>query len=357
MVKQALQHFPVFPERPSDEYLERWHQHLNDTGYPERFENVSTSRPSETKDVRLLSGELKVPSARRMDSPLIPCPICSPDSPKFKIGRMAWFPEEHTVRFIGHDCAARHFGESYRLADRQYKLEQRCRFYKHMWSNFEPRIDGLEAFVEKLKPIAKAVQFAREHLDDNATGFADFLRGELLRTGGLIVVKEDTGVRDRGQIVFSDAVMGRVDGLAFVQRNFRPQSTLKSILDVCADIRNPLPEWAPVDGENDNAREIVGRGRRAEWMLKTLREVRDDLDAARGFLSPANLNLLERWGAHSQSPFLSFAFRWEGKAVHLRAETYLGAYYCNMAILQDFYGAPMPSGLDPALDPLTSARI
>ncbi|MEF0939615.1 hypothetical protein [Rhizobium sp. BR 362] len=353
----ALVVYPIFNERPSEEYIQGWHRHMDETGSPETYENVSTNKPDALENVVLLSGELQVPPAKRLGNRLVPCPICSPTTPKFSKGRMAWFPDEQTVRFIGHDCAARHFGENYRIADRRYKIEQRCRFYQHMWRNFEPRIDGLEQFIDALMPVAKAVQFTREHLDGNADGFAAFLRGELSRHDGRIFIKEDTGARDRGQIIFSDVLLGVVDGLTFISRNFRPHSTLLSILDVCADIRMPLPTWQPIDGDNDTAKEIIGRGRRAEWMLKTLRSLRDDIQDATQFLRDKNLALLEQWGRNDQSPFISLVFRWEGIGVHLRAETYVGAYYCNMVVLDDFYGKPIPSALSPALDPLTSTPV
>jgi|GEM_PF-2801090 len=352
MSDSALQTFPIFEERPTDEYVEGWHQYISETGYPERFDYVSTSRPGDTDEVVLLSGELKVPTAKRGDHPLIPCPICSPDSPKFKIGRMAWFPQEKVVRFIGHDCAAKHFGENYRVADKRFKLENLCHRFQRMWAAAAPEMEALERYADKLAPIAKAVEFSRVHLDDNAPGFASFLLAELGRYDGQIYLKEDTGVRERGQIVFTDTLLGTVDGMVFVSRNFRPHQTLLAIREICADIKVPLPNWEVASGEDDAAHEIINRGRRAEWMFRSIRKLRQDLEDARNFLRDTNLALLERWGRNAQSPFASLVFRREQghRSISLRAETFAGAFYCNLIVPVDFFGKPIPSPKDPDID-------
>ncbi|MDK1377114.1 MULTISPECIES: hypothetical protein [unclassified Sinorhizobium] len=358
MLEFELPFHACFPDHPSPEFIQRWHEHIEQTGSPETFEKVSRTKPSATENVRLLSGELSVPLAKRIESRLVPCPVCSPTSGKFKVGRMAWFPDEQCVRFIGHDCAAKHFGETYRVADKRYKFEQSCLFYQRMWQRMEHRVPALEAYIDELEPIAKAVQFVREYLDKNAAGFVAFLWEELAPQNGAVYLKEDIGSRDgRGQRLFQDVLLGTVDGLPFISRNFRPAETLSGIRSICHDLRRPLPTWNSEGGDDETAQEIIDRGRRVEWMMKTLRSLVVKVSEARDFLRPTSLALLERWAKNEQSPFNSLVFRWEGSGVNLRAETYQGSFYCNLVIPRAFHGIPIPNPLDPVLDPISSTKL
>lgn len=73
---KALVAFPIFAEQPSEEYLLRWRQHIDVTGYPESFENVSTTKPDQLENIVLLSEEISVPVAKREGGEMIPCPFC-----------------------------------------------------------------------------------------------------------------------------------------------------------------------------------------------------------------------------------------------------------------------------------------
>ncbi|RVN63768.1 hypothetical protein CN100_01065 [Sinorhizobium meliloti] len=343
-------YFPVFPQQPSEEFVSGWHEHLNSTGYPEQFDRVSTVRPFNLADVRLLSGELRVPTTRREDQSLVPCPLCQPNSPKFKVGRMAWFPHEKTVLFIGHECAKKHIGEDYVKADDLYRKQARCRRYQASWEEFQFRRDDLCALVARMMPVAKSLELSRWHqLEKDAPGFAPFLHNELSLMNGSISVMVDTGLKDdRKKRIFETLHVGAVRGYEVLGSSRRPVRDLEKAKQVLDDIAKPLPDWNASDDDTAGMEEILSRGLRAMSMLKSLRETLAFLLAARGFWNAENLAVLEKWGRMDESPFASLEFRREGNRVFLRSESYQGKHYSNITVPDSLFAyLPDPESYAP----------
>lgn len=332
-------HFPVWDQQPSEEFVSGWHEHLNSTGYPELFDRVSTARPFNLADVRLLSGELRVPVLRREDQTLVPCPLCQPNSPKFKVGRMAWFPHEKTVLFIGHECAKKHIGEDYVKADDLYRKQARCRRYQASWEEFQFRREDLCTLVARMMPVAKSLELSRWHqLEKDAPGFAPFLHNELSLMSGSISVMVDTGLKDnRKKRIFETLHVGAVRGYEVLGSSRRPVRDLEKAKQVLDDIAKPLPAWNASDDDTAGMEEILSRGLRAMSMLKSLRETLAFLLSARGFWNAENLAVLERWGRMDESPFASLEFRREGNRVFLRSESYQGKHYSNITVPESLY--------------------
>lgn len=319
--------FPVFSSRPSMDFVRRWHRHIEQTGEPETFESISTDRPARGAQVRLLSSDIAVPLDKR-GGERVPCPLCSPTSPKFGTGRMAWFPEEQAARFIGHTCAKRYLGENYRVAERQFQIEQRCQAYQDLWSTAAARLDALEAFIRKLAVPASALQFTRDYLDRQAPGFAGFLFRDRMNHPGRLPFA--LGQR---------AASGELKGLEFLSTSFAPGALISSLRAACAELRKPLPDWAVEDGENSAAKEIIRRGRRVDAALKALPAGRADIAAAQAFLQPANLRTLERWAGSGLSPFDTLTIRWQNNRIILRSATWAAAYYCELLVHPDWNAA------------------
>lgn len=312
--------FPVFSSRPSVDFVRRWHRHIEHTGEPETFEYISRDRPARGAQVRLLSSDIAVPLDKR-GGERVPCPLCSPSSPKFGTGRMAWFPEEKAARFIGHTCAKRYLGENYRIAERQFRIEQACQAYQDIWSGAAEKLDALEAFASALAVPAKALQFTRDYLNTRAPGFADFLFRDRMNNPGRLPFA--SGLR---------AASGELQGLAFLSPSFAPGALLSSLRAACAELSKPLPEWTVAEGENCAAKEIMRRGRRVNVALKSLPTGCDDLTSAQEFLQPGNLRTLERWAGSGLSPFDTLTIRWQSNRIILRSATWAGAHYCELLV-------------------------
>ncbi|MDK1494007.1 hypothetical protein QN219_28910 [Sinorhizobium sp. 7-81] len=344
-------HFPIFDQKPSEDFVNAWREHTDATGYPELFDKVSTAKPHNLADVYLLSGEIQVKTHLREGGSWVPCPLCQPNSPKFKLGRLAWFPHELTVLFIGNDCAKNHIGEDYRRAEERFSQESKCRRYIKQWDQLQERLPALHYLVKELLPIASALETCRYQLDKDASGFASFLYRELRWSAGVITVTEDSGLRDQhGRGILEKRDLGKVQGLEFLDGDGRPAAALKKHLETLEDIARPLPEWR-ADSDDDPATtdDILKRGSKGVSVLKKLRQARESIASARRFLDAPNLTLLERWAQYGESPFASLEFRREGNRVFLRSETFEARHYSNITIPKEL-DASLPD--DGSLEPL-----
>ncbi|MEY9328261.1 hypothetical protein [Sinorhizobium fredii] len=343
-------YFPIFERVPDEAFVAAWREHVQATGYPERFDQVSTAKPHNLADVRLLSGELRVPVLLREGQSWVPCPLCTPNSPKFKTGRMAWFPHEKTVQFIGHECAKNHIGEDYRKAEERFSQELKCRRYIKQWGQLQHRLRALNYLVDRLLPIASALETCRYQLDKDAPGFALFLHRELRWSAGAITIMEDNGLKDeRGRGILERRDLGTVQGLDFLEGDGQPAAALKKHKATLEDIERPLPEWRADSDDPASTEEILQRGSKGVGVLNKLRQALASIDSARRFLEAPNLLLLERWAQHGESPFASLEFSREGNRVFLRSETFEARHYSNIIVPKELY-ASLPDGSN--LEPL-----
>jgi len=325
---------PVFEKQPSDEYLERWREHIAATGCPETFENVSTTKPTQHENIVLLSDEIRVPVLLRPGGDRVPCSFCAPGSPKFIRGRMAYFPDEKAVRFIGHQCAATHFGENYQHAERLFRRQQRCREYFELWDEIASRRVTLVEFVDRMAAVASDLQFAREQFDTGtAKGFCKFLHTELAQTDGELFVDEDLGGKDRhGNVVIQRKSIGKAAGLKFLAEGYDVARDTRRLKMGLSDAERALPEWAPMNPEHPGTEEILKRGQFVEKvmrdMLATLALIMDGQE----FLKRKHLSMLHRWGNRPGTPFGRFEIKADANQVLVRSDTYAGIHYANVNV-------------------------
>lgn len=329
-----LAHYPVFEQRPTEEYVSAWQAYSDGTGYPERYENVSTTHPPKDAEVVLLSGEIRVPVLRREGQEWVPCPICSPTGNKFKVGRQAWFPQEKAVRFIGHRCAAKHFGEQYKIAEAQFARVGRMRHLISRWNEILPHTEAIQRYVEALRPAAQAAAVVRQMMDAEASGFAPWLHRELTRgLPGQIALMNDTGFKDaKGNAVLESYVLGVVAGVRFLGEEYQPDEHLEAASAILKGMERPLPTWSVDEQSEDAEREIELRAGEAFFLADYVLDAADQVDAARDFLAAENLALLERWSKNNQSPFRSLICRIEDGGLRIRSVSFVGTHYVNSIV-------------------------
>nr|CAD6417837.1 hypothetical protein REQ54_01757 [Rhizobium sp. Q54] len=335
-------HFPLFETRPDEAYVERWKDHISETGYPETFDNVSTVRPFDMAGVVVLSGELKVPIIRREDQALVPCPLCSPNSPKFGVGRQVYFPAEKTVLFIGHDCAKRHIGEDYVAADREYRREAKAKRILDIWGELQRKAPDLRETAAKLLPVAAALEQARNEFGKQAGEFLHNMLSEHRFGSSGITETVDTGLRDRkGKKVYETIQIGTLVGHEFCEK-FSPATKLRAIIKSLEDLDHPLPDWRPGDEEGgERLDEILRRGRTAISAVNRMKTIRDHVSDARRFLHVNNLKLFERWGELDSSPFDRLDFRRKGSWIFLDSVSFYGHHKASFKVSDDLFG-PIP---------------
>ncbi|MGK9261998.1 hypothetical protein KXS15_13705 [Sinorhizobium meliloti] len=324
MSDSNLHSFPVFETRPAQEFIDRWRQHTAETGSPETFTDVSTTKPKRSAAVILLSEEIRVPTPLRAGGEKVPCPLCSPTSPKFGTGRMAYFPDDRSVRFIGHRCAKHYLGDNYTDAERLFRIEAKCTEYINLWPKLQEALPRINDVVLRLHGRAKKLSELRSFIDVQSPGFATFLYRDLVAKGGRILTSNAPGAKTIP-----------VEGLEFLSEDFNPEIAALKISTACRDVRLPLPEWKPDDGENDASKEIMRRGKTVTSRLSELAKLRDSVHEAARFLKIANLRHLEQWRASGLSPMSIMSFKWYGEQLQALAESYAGRFEWSIVIPKD----------------------
>lgn len=327
MSKDQLSHNPNHLGRPSDAYIEGWVQHINDTGYPESYDGVSNSQPTGDGDVRLLSGEIRVPILRREGGERVPCPICHPRQPWFQIGRAAWFPDEQVVRFIGHDCAKKHLGERYAAADKRYLDERRVKQLAYRHGEVAHHADRLEELLLACIRQAEAMENLRKALDygPKSKGLSTLLFNELGRNSGHLEVGQDTGVKDAfGKPIYAKRTFCVVRGAEFFQRPFVPHIEASTLLETVQQLRDPLPFWDAAEPDADAEREIVQRGSDADRLPDKTAKLIGLLREAQMFFKPDNMQMVEDWGADDSSGFSSLVCRVVGAELRITTISFSG---------------------------------
>ncbi|MGO7438912.1 hypothetical protein ACC674_15480 [Rhizobium ruizarguesonis] len=330
-----LQAFPVFDARPPLAYIESWRRHIADTGSPETFESVSNTKPPKDASVILLSDVVKVPMSLRVGGDRVPCPLCSPTSPKFGKGRMAWFPYECVVRFIGHSCAKRYLGDNYSAAERLFKIEAACADFIERWPRVQDALPQISSVARILYGVGQRLSQLRVYIDGQAPGFASSFHGDLVAIAGRVFTSREAGVR-------SSIVLG----LEFLSLDFNPKSTAEKLMSICQDIKRPLPNWQISDGEGAASREIIRRGRAASRYLKEMSALRDKIEDAAQFLTVTNLRILELWCKSGNSPFTVIKFARDGERIDAVVESYAGRYEWSVVYPGDLLmGLPTKDGI------------
>lgn len=330
-----LRHFPIFETAPSPEFVEGFLLHVEQTGRPETYPGISTVRPTIIEGVRFLTDRTKVVTSLREGGEWCPCALCRPTSPKFQIGRLAYFPGEKTVCFVGADCAQKHMGDNYRQAEDLWQKQSRAARFIRIWPQLQARLPELEAFAAALLPVVRALELMRGKLDADAPLFRQGAYDALKWSQGMIHHDRDIGVKDpSGKPVLQRFELGVVPGFDFLRRDFHPYSDLKREREAIKNIAQPLPSL--VDNEDPEALdEINRRGRKALSVWKGLNKLRDAAEESREFLSDKTLKLFADWFKTAQSPWSELEFKRTDNVILLRSQAHFGAGYCNLTLLRE----------------------
>jgi hypothetical protein len=268
--------------------------------------------------------------------------------PKFETGRMAYFPDEHVVRFIGRQCAQTHHPEGYSQADKRFRMQEACRRYVREWPLLQSRRPVILEFVDLLRPIAADAQFLRWQLERDAPDFIGYFERAVAQTGGELFVTQNLGMKDRhGNAVVQKRSIGRASGMSFFAHDFEPKAALSKIATVLNDIAKPLPDWTPVQESNEATREIIRRGKAAEAVMEKLATVWRMLADTQSFFDRKNLRAIERWAsAPDNGAFDTFELKRVDGQVLLRATSIRGPHYSNLIVPETMFATLPIEGVE-----------
>lgn len=334
-----LAHYAVFERRPDDTYIQQWKEHIKQTGSPETFDYVTMVGPSNVDRAVILSGDIEVPLDKREDEGMVPCPLCRPRSPKFKTGRMVWFPIDRTVLFIGNKCARRHMGSEYEIADKRFKKEAGARLLSDTLAAIQERAPELIVFARKMLPIAAALEKTKKEFHADAPKFLSFMKSEFAFQEGKIQTTVNTGLKNQhGRLVYETRQIGTLVGGEFLVE-YNAHQSIKSAISTLEAVQQPLPAWSVDDVSTHRIDEVLRIGNKAAKAVHALKDARDYLQGARQFVHENNLNLFNRWAALDGSPFESLNIRKTGSWLFLDVSAFFASEKAGFQIPAELFNA------------------
>lgn len=347
---QRVENSSVFEGQPTDGYISGWRDYIHATGYPERYDKVSTNRPEQRQNIVLLSEVIRVPVGKREGGERVPCPLCSPQSPKFERGRMAFFPDEGAVRFVGHECAKRHFGQSYDEAEQVFERQQRCRRYINLWAEIDTKRSKIAEILDAVQPVADAVETVRDRIEAQAAGFCSFLQRQLAQTAGELTILDDLGQKDQtGEAIFQKRIIGTASGLSYLAPSSRPVRALGNARAALAKAEAALPHWQASSPEHPSTGDILRLGRGVASALRKVPDVLDIVRDAQSFLDPKNIGLINRWGNRSDTAYSLFQMERKSRQLVIRVRSYAGDFFASPLAASEYLNADLPAVNDETL--------
>lgn len=285
---QALVERSLYPSPPAH-LVDDFKRHVRETGQPETFPTISTTRPPKDGAVVALWFPVDVERGKRPHRDMAPCPICSAETGKFlNNGTLIWCEASQAIYAVGPRCSHTLWADG-RL-DRAINVllqTEREKANKEAVAAGVARAPAQRSWADAVRPLAKQA----EELHREFSRSAPKLRGALSR--GLKSASASTPV---------------IDGKRFLKGTWKLTAKLDEAVAGLRDIearagRDP-ETWAD---------DLAPRAVSAE--MAKLKAARDALDwvhdccaQAATFLRPENFQRLALWSAMDSAP-MKFAAR------------------------------------------------
>lgn len=300
----ADRHFDQFLEYPSDEFIGAWITHIKQTGRPEMFDGVSTTKPPRNGRIVLLARKIVVPVKKRDDGNLVPCPICSTECSKFITGYMAWFPLEGVVRFIGHQCGAKYFDTGkFRQAEKDLRDKLAVAARRKFLENNIHLVPDLIARLDRILPKAQAASQVNKHCAIKHSALWRML-GAQTKDGSALHVHEQTSTVVASEFGdrFKSRKVAELVGLTALLMKYEPEKPIRQAINRLKSLHLE---------ERDDVGEFL-RGldeKEQEFVESAIRNAADVLGKERvrlldfeQFFAAENLKALTQWGQHPMAP-------------------------------------------------------
>jgi hypothetical protein len=322
-----------FSTRPSDAVIDAFVQHVREAGEPESFPSITTTKPrSDSRPVFLR--RFSIDRKKRRDGEMAPCPICSPESPKYlHDGYLTWYPDECAIRAIGPECGDTVFGGTqYAEAKAAFDLVERERVAVEFLHKNLPKALSMLVALTALEDAATEAERLHEQLRKSAPRIHAKLR-QMKSAGGAIsvsIVREKTKTKEDARSVgprgFGKAdsdydaieeVFGHFPDTTALYAKFEPMKELRELLNKLTD----LPQLRSSDEAFLWACDASESLERLEAAVAILHDcaagyvrLAERLDRFAEFFSITLFDALDRWGNHEDSAF------------HLEAEAANGVF-------------------------------
>lgn len=295
----------LFKSLPSGIVIDAFRRHVADTGSPETFDHISTTRPPDSGRLSVLT-EFHAPRGKRPRGDLAPCPICSPGDPQFLHGILIWCEATAAIYAIGLDCGGKLW--------RDGRLDQAVA----AWEKTEHRRAVEDSLLGLLPSVPELRHWVADHLSSAQT--ADRLtKGFRRKARGVYAVVKEAFTRGGALVAPAglDGIAGgsfNLTGAGFLKSNFDSERRLKSLELNLSFLDFGDDELGCIDGiANMSPVEQVKA-------LKWLRAAHSEAEKIHGylhdcaeFLTPANMAALRAWSDAPNAPFRIFAQAEKGR--------------------------------------------
>ena len=307
--KQSVRLYPFKPTH----LVEQFREHLRATNCPETFPTICHSRPPKDAQPEWLC-DIDIDRSKRPDGDMAPCPICSPNSPKYLHGYLVWFRDEGVIRAIGHECGNEHFvGDAYRkmTSDRAFKRreDQAIRFLQQNL----PNTNRMREAVRMLQDSGNEALRLHRWFKRNAPEIQQALR-RVRKDGGQLIV---TAARERSTIGPSgirtsqskyesvDKSHGALVGDCMVLANFNPIHEIQSLeraLEPIPHEEDELDAFLWICDHCESLKKLEDLVSRIQHGEKTYKKICNRLDDVCHFFTPDNFARINSWGQDPDNP-------------------------------------------------------
>ncbi len=298
------------PDRQTVQEILQW---IRD-GNPSYLWRGHTHTKPQANSTIVFIGEFCMPESLAEDqNNWYPCPCCNWDKPQFKgkedrPGMIAWFPEEHVIRLIGHDCFTKLNPEGYKIAKENWKKQKELRGNIYYISQNFHLIPRFEAAIQKNLAIAKALDhfYRLFHLKIKSlnlhAAIKEISSGNLmLNVENVTLVKQADGSETFHNFLTRERYSS-FDGKEMLEKDRKPIEP--KLLEALSLLESAKTHLEALNGDTNienysEVKKIVSAFTKA---VRTSEEAMKDLQALKKFLGPITLNTIYAWGAHKQVP-------------------------------------------------------
>jgi len=274
----ALLAKPFFQDLPAWRIVEEVRAWVRDGNPTFTWYGHSHTMPRQGEPVDYI-GDFKLPKGSEA-----PCPCCTPETPKFNLGLVAWFPESKLVRLMGRHCFRRLNPKGHETAYRNLRDRQKGRATLDYLLNNLPKRSQAQAAIERALPIA-------QHLDDLQDILGYKLRAvlrinlwQVLRDG----LKVATGIANKEFLTD----YANVEGLRLIDpARKKIRASLETAARGLADLDIPTDLSLASEAERSVLARKYGRA------LSIARDAFSEIEQCKLFLSVQNTATIRAWGA------------------------------------------------------------
>jgi hypothetical protein len=248
---------------------------------------------------------------------MAPCPICSPTFAKYEIGHLIWSPITGLLHAVGHCCGHKFFlNDTY--AKGIYDAKRRAtriadeKFLERNWTAPQQFQDHAQAIAPQARAYDQFTRGLRSSLTDAVA--RSIYRG--VGAGGHLTVVE--------YVTPADGTGGAVKAIErpFGAAPFRGQSIFRAgrkVVSAEGRLRQAIVPFEQLDWKGlDDALWWLSSAssedlrKLARWLslaAESVSIIHKDLQAAKSFLDPRNVELLNSWLAETRPRDLGIALR------------------------------------------------